>query len=124
MTAVRRGRLHGAGDVPALGERHLDLAAIGGTRVQEILSGTVDEPMSFRSDEHEWVVVLAGSARLELHGEVHRLVAGDWLVIPAGTPHVVDEVEPGTRWLAVLVPGEPASGPAALGDRDPNSFIE
>jgi cupin 2 domain-containing protein len=104
MTVVRRGRLHGAGDVPTSGERHLDLTALDGVRVQEILSGAVAEPMRFRSDEHEWVVVLAGSARLELDGEVHRLSAGDWLVIPAGTPHTVDGIEPGTRWLAVLVP--------------------
>ena len=115
MTGVRRGRLHGTDDVPDRGERHLDVVDLGGVRVQEILSGAVDEPMAFQSEEHEWVVVLTGSARIELAGEVHRLVAGDWLLIPADVPHTVDEIEPGTHWLAVLAGVGHAAGSSAAG---------
>lgn len=80
------------------------LAHLGGVRVEHILSGRLVGPQRFEADTDEWVVVLAGAARLEVGGEVLALGAGDWVIIPAATPHVVHETEPGTSWLAVHVP--------------------
>lgn len=104
MTALRRGRLAGASAAPADGERHDVLATPGGARVDLILTGRLAGPQRFVGDADEWVVVLDGSARLEAGGVVHDLSAGDWVLIPAGEPHVLRDAEPGTRWLAVHAP--------------------
>lgn len=73
-------------------------------RVEQILSGRLTAPEGFCQDTDEWVVVLDGSARLEVGGVVHELGAGDWILLPAGLPHVLRDTEPGTRWLAVHAP--------------------
>jgi mannose-6-phosphate isomerase-like protein (cupin superfamily) len=70
-------------------------------RVEHIVSGRLEAPVDYDQDDDEWVLVLAGSAEIEIHGEVLDLAAGDWLLLPARTPHRLLSVEPGTRWLAV-----------------------
>ena len=40
---------------------------------------------------------------LEVGGEPVRLSAGDWVLLPAGVPHRLVEVEAGSNWLAVHV---------------------
>jgi len=56
-------------------------------------------------DRQEWVMLLAGAARLRFEREPapHPLVPGDWLVIPAGTLHRVEwtAADEPTIWLAV-----------------------
>lgn len=104
MSALRRGRLAGPSAAPAHGERHRLLARPGAARVEQILTGRLAGPRRFVGDADEWVVVLHGAARLEAGGRVHDLVAGDWMLIPAGEPHVLLEAEPGTAWLAVHAP--------------------
>lgn len=100
-----RGRLDDGSGAPRRGERHRLLAAPGDARVEEILTGALEGPQAFPgADDDEWVVVLGGSARLEVAGEVHALGPGDWVLIPAGTPHVLHEAAPGTVWLAVHAP--------------------
>ncbi len=69
--------------------------------VQHILSGHLDQPVTYHQDHDEWVVLLSGAAEIEVHGTMHRLAAGDWLVLPGGIPHVLHTVAPGTSWLAV-----------------------
>ena len=76
-------------------------------RIEQILSGALEGPQPFVGDTDEWAVVLRGSARLQVEGVDHRLGAGDWVLIPAGSPHVLHETTPGTLWLAVHAP--PAS---------------
>ena len=46
-------------------------------------------------------------ARLEVGGVAHELGAGDWILIPAGEPHVLHDAAPGTSWLAVHAPHRP-----------------
>jgi mannose-6-phosphate isomerase-like protein (cupin superfamily) len=104
VSAFRRGRLDGAPAAPADGERHDVVATPGGARVELILTGRLAGPQRFTGDGDEWVVVLDGSARIEAGGDVHDLVAGDWVLIPAGEPHVLHDAAPGTRWLAVHAP--------------------
>jgi mannose-6-phosphate isomerase-like protein (cupin superfamily) len=104
VTEVRRGRLDDPAAAPAVGERHEVLAHLGHTRIEQILSGELEDPQRFVGDDDEWVVVLAGTARLELGGVSRALEAGDWVLIPAGSPHVLHETAPGTLWLAVHAP--------------------
>jgi cupin 2 domain-containing protein len=104
VTEVRRGRLDDPASAPAVGERQKVLAHLGRARIEQILSGRLEGPQRFVGDDDEWVVVLAGAARLEVGGVACALEAGDWVLIPAGSPHVLHETAPGTLWLAVHAP--------------------
>jgi cupin 2 domain-containing protein len=88
---------------PATGESHEELVELGGVRIERILSGHVEAAQSYLQDDHEWVLVLRGSARLTVGDNPVELNAGDWVLLPAGVPHVLERVEPETEWLAVHV---------------------
>ncbi|HEV2369901.1 MAG TPA: cupin domain-containing protein [Acidimicrobiales bacterium] len=96
-----RGRLLGPDDAPPTGERAEDVAVVGSARVEQILSGALTGPVEYLQAHDEWVVVLAGCAELEVMGERHELAAGEWVLLPAGTPHRLVRAQPGTAWLAV-----------------------
>ena len=84
---------------PAIGETR-PARAVGAVVVEQILSGRLERRLT-TGDVDEWVVVLAGRAELEVAGTRLTLEAGDWLLLPAGTPHRLVETEPGTSWLTV-----------------------
>lgn len=94
---VRRGRLDAT--APAQGETVERLFA----GIEHIVSGEVATPVDYVQDTDEWVVLLDGSARLDVGGEDVRLAPGEWVVLPAGVPHRLVQVTPGSRWLAVHV---------------------
>jgi cupin 2 domain-containing protein len=98
---VIRGRLHDASSAPSHGERVEEVLQLRTLAVRQILSGGLDGPVDYRQDEDEWVVVLAGAAVLEVDGERVDLAGGDWVLLPAGTPHRLVHTEPGTNWLTV-----------------------
>jgi cupin 2 domain-containing protein len=77
------------------------LAELPGVTIEQILSGRLNEPVSFEQAHDEWVVVIEGGARLIVDGTEIDLDAGDWLLVPAGCSHTVVETRPGTSWLAV-----------------------
>jgi cupin 2 domain-containing protein len=99
------GRLAGGDTAPTEGEETVVLASAAGFTVEQILSGRLAEPQGYEQDHDEWVVVLAGAAVLEVDGVGHDLGAGDWWLLPAGTPHRLVHTEPGTSWLAVRSTG-------------------
>ncbi len=101
---IASGSLAEASAAPARGERTVELVATAGLVVEQILSGRLSGPADYLQDHDEWVVLLAGGARLLLDGVEHRLAAGDWLLIPAGCPHTLLETEAGTSWLGVHTP--------------------
>jgi uncharacterized cupin superfamily protein len=72
-----------------------------GLTVRQILSGRLDARQDYLQDDDEWVVVLDGSAVLEVAGERRTMGPGDWVLLPAGVPHAVVETAAGTNWLAV-----------------------
>jgi len=96
-----RGHLGHPDDAPVSGEHTHRLATLGGVVVDQILSGRLDGPVAYRQDVDEWVVVLHGQATLDVEDERMHLVAGDWVLLPAGTPHRLVETEPGTSWITV-----------------------
>ncbi len=76
-------------------------------RIERIVSRGQASPPDFCFDqvEHEWVVVLAGKARLKIEGQPEMmLVPGDTLYLPAHTRHRVEWTDPQqtTIWLAVF----------------------
>lgn len=99
--AFRRGRLRPPAEAPGRGEHVEPLATLGPVRIEQILSAAAVEPQLYDQDHDEWVVVLDGSATLDVDGEVVELGPGDWLVLPAHVPHRVVRTDAGTTWLAV-----------------------
>jgi len=79
-----------------------------GVRIERIVSNGQASPEGFWYDqsEHEWVLLLAGSAGLELEGEarVRDLKAGDFLLLPAHQRHRVawTDADSETIWLAIF----------------------
>lgn len=108
--AVERGRLHPASAAPDDGEANIELARFDGVIVEQILSGRVTGPLEFVQPHAEWVTVLEGTAELDVDGERLALSAGDWALLPAGRPHRLLTVEPGTSWLAVHGPPTTTGG--------------
>jgi GNAT superfamily N-acetyltransferase len=106
-TTVGRGSI--AGGVPReLPEELGELLAVGaGVRIERIVSrGHVSPPgFWYEQDEDEWVMVVAGAARLEIEGEGEiELRAGDWIDLPRRLRHRVAWTDPDreTIWLAVF----------------------
>ena len=100
MPGVISGRLLEPSGAPPSGERVEKIASIGNVRIEQILSGHV-EPTEYLQGHDEWVVVLVGAATLDVNGVIRELGAGDWVLLPAGTPHRLLRTQPGTSWLAV-----------------------
>jgi cupin 2 domain-containing protein len=105
MTDLAYGRLLDSAYSPSAGERFETLATMGSTTVQQILSSDTPDPTVYEQDHDEWVVVLTGSAVLEVEDRDHALGAGDWILLPAGVPHRVVRAAAGTSWLAIHVAG-------------------
>jgi quercetin dioxygenase-like cupin family protein len=97
------GRL-GADPAPESGEHFAVIATMGGLTIEEITSSADPDTARQVQDHDEWVVLLTGRAELQIDGSTRELHAGDWLLLPAGTPHRVLRTEPGSRWLAVHAP--------------------
>ena len=92
-------------------EEVVELVRRGDVRIERIVSTgqatPEDEP--YRQDHDEWVLLLAGAARVWLDGRGERTLApGDAILIPAGTMHRVAWTDPDepTVWLAVHFGGD------------------
>lgn len=83
-----------------------------GIRIARVVSLGQASPPGFwyDQDEAEWVVLLAGAARLrfEDEAEVRMLGPGDWLDIAPHRRHRVEWTDPvaPSIWLAVFYRGE------------------
>jgi cupin 2 domain-containing protein len=83
------------------------LLSASGIRIERIVSAGHASPDGFWYDqtEHEWVVLLAGEAGLEIKGEaVRSLKPGDFLLLNAHRKHRVawTKADTDTIWLAVF----------------------
>jgi cupin 2 domain-containing protein len=100
---THRGNLFSGPPAPETGERFEDLLRCRQVRIERILSSDQPDQTLYDQAQDEWVVLLQGSARLELEGEVLELGAGDFLFIPAHQRHRVLQTSstPPCLWLAV-----------------------
>ena len=76
-------------------------------RIERIVSFGQASPQGFWYDqaEHEWVLLLEGSATLSFEGgRSADLKPGDFVDIPAGQRHRIEKTDPDSRtvWLAVF----------------------
>ena len=74
-------------------------------RIERIVSHGHASPEGFwyDQDQHEWVVVLKGAARLRFEAETIEMKPGDFIDIPVHKKHRVEWTTPDepTLWLAV-----------------------
>jgi cupin 2 domain-containing protein len=94
-------------DVSALPEQIAVLVEGKRLRVERIVSQGHRSPDGFWYDqsEDEFVLLIAGSARLDIEGkETLELRPGAWVFIPAHVRHRVEWTDPAlqTTWLAVF----------------------
>lgn len=84
-----------------------ELARHPGCRIERIVSQgqSTPEQQPYLQAHDEWVLVLAGSARVRMREQEHALEAGDHLFIPGGVRHWVSFTDPDqpTVWLAVHI---------------------
>jgi cupin 2 domain-containing protein len=106
------------------------LAGRPGLRIERIVSRGQASPPGFWYDqeEWEWVLVLAGRARLRFEetDEVAELGAGDYLEIPPRCRHRVDWTDPSrnTIWLAIFCAAGFGSGNAAQPPEAPRLSVD
>jgi cupin 2 domain-containing protein len=78
-------------------------------RIERIISHGHASPADFWYDQpqHEWVIVLKGSARLQFEDGMVEMKPGDFINIPAHKTHRVDWTTPDepTVWLGVRYGG-------------------
>ncbi len=105
-----------AGPCPAAGEETTTvLLEQPGLRIERIHSCSAATPEGhwYDQDEHEWVAVLQGSARLQFEDEElpRTLSRGDALLIEPHRRHrvVATDPAPGTVWLALFWQGAAGS---------------
>jgi cupin 2 domain-containing protein len=105
--AIQSGHLREG--IPAVlpGELLTELVRGKDTRIERIVSRGHASPDGFwyDQDEHELVVLLSGSASVELEGDrVVSLTPLTWLNIPAHVRHRVTCTDPevDTLWLAIF----------------------
>ena len=97
-------------DPPAQGERFDTLLAYRNLVIERIVSSADIEPVDYVQEQDEWVLLLRGGAVMQVAGETVTLGEGDYLFLPAGTPHRVERCAAGTLWLAIhLHPDEGAA---------------
>ena len=95
--------LYGALPCPASGEVFETLLRHRNLMVERIASSDSPDPNLYDQPQDEWVLLVQGRATLELAGEPLELGPGDYLFIPAHTPHRVLHCsqDPPCLWLAV-----------------------
>ena len=86
---------------PEAGERVEVLLAHRNLVVERIVSAADLPPREYAQPQDEWVVLVRGEAEIVVAGKPAKLEAGDYLFLPAGTPHTVRSASAGALWLAV-----------------------
>jgi cupin 2 domain-containing protein len=116
--AVKSGRLQEGLPSRALAQEVVEiLLDQPGLRIERIVSTGQTTPDGEWYDQvtDEWVLVVAGAARLRIEGEDEdrELGEGDWIVLPAHCRHRVTwtREEPPTVWLAIHVAVAEAAAP-------------
>ena len=86
---------------PEEGERFDVLLQHRNLVIERIVSSSQVEPKVYTQEQDEWVLLLEGAATLSVEGEEIELEKGDYLFLPAMTPHEVEKVSNNALWLAI-----------------------
>lgn len=74
-------------------------------KINKIISPLNFTSEEFIQDEDEWVILLQGSAILEINYKTSKLVKDSYIFIPAKTPHKIISTDSNieTIWLAIHI---------------------
>lgn len=86
---------------PATGERFETLLQHKNLVIERICSSSEIPLSQYVQTQDEWVLLVQGAAEIEIDGKTESLKSGDYLFLPANTPHCVKSVSEGALWLAV-----------------------
>lgn len=86
---------------PPGGERFETLLSHRNLVIERIVSSAGMTPTRYDQAHDEWVALLQGEATLDVSGETVTLRSGDYVFLPAGTPHTVQSTSEGAVWLAI-----------------------
>lgn len=91
---------------PVTGE-HFETLLQHRNLVIERICSSADIPLTqYVQTQDEWVLLVQGTAEIEIDGKTESFKPGDYVFLPAKTPHSVKRVSDGALWLAVhLHPG-------------------
>jgi cupin 2 domain-containing protein len=101
VPAVNGGNLYEGALPPADGERFEPLLQHRNLVIERIISSATTTPTEFVQAQDEWVLLVQGTAVLDIDGATKSLKAGDYVFLPAQTPHTVKQASQGALWLAV-----------------------
>jgi len=87
--------------IPNIGEDFTTLFEKEKIKIVRIVSSDTLETKEYCQEEDEFVLLLEGSAKLDLDGRVVALNRGDTLYIPAKSKHKVLATDKGTLWIAI-----------------------
>lgn len=98
---MQTGNLFADAEAPTEGERFDALLTQRNLVIERIVSSAAAIPSEYVQTQDEWVALIRGEASLEVDGETLELRGGDYVFLPAGTPHTVRRVSDGALWLAI-----------------------
>jgi len=87
--------------IPSIGEDFTTLFENKNIKIVRIVSSDKLEVVEYCQEEEEFVILLEGSAQLDVEGRVVTLNRGDTLYIPAKSKHKVLATDKGTLWIAI-----------------------
>jgi cupin 2 domain-containing protein len=86
---------------PVTGERFETLLKHKNLVIERICS-SADIPLTpYVQTQDEWVLLIQGTAEIEIAGKLESFKSGDYVFLPANTPHCLKSVSEGALWLAV-----------------------
>lgn len=91
------------GKVPIKSENFTTLLEHKNIKIVRIVSSYNIEHNEYCQSEDEWVVIVQGSAVLEIGNQEQKLSQGESIFIAAHTKHTLKSVQEGTIWLAVHI---------------------
>lgn len=86
---------------PITGERFETLLQHKNLVIERICSSSEIPLNQYVQTQDEWVLLVQGTAEIEVDGKTEWLKPGDYVFLPANTPHRVKKVSQGALWLAV-----------------------
>jgi len=83
-------------------ETFLTLHQTTSLKIEAIRSRLTRPGMHYNQEEDEWVMLIDGTAQLEINGELRHLQKGDFLFIPHHTPHRVLSTSNDALWIGIF----------------------
>ncbi|PHV61278.1 cupin domain-containing protein [Cyanobacterium aponinum] len=92
-------------NIPSLveGEDFSELLNCRNVVIERIVSSKNPDNKVYCQEQDEWVILIKGKAQLRIKDDIVNLKAGDYLFIPAMTPHQVLTTSNNCLWLAIHI---------------------